>query len=745
MTFDDTAIKLAATKHLLNNLKTKVYTTMNKNFYLKKLPFAICATILLNSQVHADDTVLPAVNVQSKGVEERLSNTGRLKDDVVQTEVVSKHDMEKKQAGSIAQTIQNEPGVRVSTECSMCGVKRIMLNGLKGEHTTLMIDGVPNSSMLEGFYGFDALPTAGISSVEISRGAGAALIAPEAIGGVVNVITEKPLKDELEIDLSQGTEGYRKYQLVGKKLSKDGRTRALIAGQTDNIDQYDQDDNWINEAPKLENRSIMAKIWHDFTPNDAVSFRIADQQSEVFGGPMLGKYTQSKPDAASQAPGSGADFIGGDVGNRPDTSSSTPRDWLENIKSTKQEYTAKWIHEINSDWNTVLTGSHVHSTMDAIYEGVTYYADQEIYYFDAKANYSATDKHFLTFGIDYKLDTTDTDGTTWNSGNKTWEAKSPNDAYRNNNIALYVRDVWTPSANLEVAAALRADKIDVDFVDQDRKFDETLLAPRLHVRYDHSLNWTSRLSLGQGYRVPLQFFESEHGIIDQGFAVDVDKIEKSNSARYSLSFTGVKSDVTASISTTEVQNLSTLEEINGVPTLVSTDFTSVVNHADISGNYTFGKHNHWSINGTIEAFQYDKNYRSTFSVIPVEERIRLGLDYNGHGWEGNLSATWIGSRDYKDYPDSGYDKHYDDAALTKLKGSSSPDYYTVDAKLGKEITKSFSVYAGVNNLFDYTQTSEGNSPLYYEDDGEGGAAWDVVHLWGPLRGRVIYGGIKATF
>lgn len=713
-----------------------------RSFHKKPVSLMIASLFLATSHsVFADEkTQLEKISVNSQGVEERLNSTGKLKDDVVQTEVIDQKTIERKQAGSLSQAIQNQPGVRVSTECSMCGVKRIMLNGLKGEHTTLMIDGVPNSSILEGFYGFDSLPTAGISTIEISRGSGAALIAPGAIGGVVNVISEKPREPALDIDVSRGTQGYQKYQVVGKTLSKDGRTRAMIAGQSDNIDQYDQDNNGINESPLLKNHSVMAKVWHDFTPNDSVSFRISDQHSEVFGGPMIGGVlAQSKADAVSRAP-SGPGFVGDNVNNQPDSTTS-PRDWLENIVTTKQEYTSKWIHEINSDWNTVVTGSYVASNMDAIYEGVTYQAQQDIYYADVKANYFATDQHFVTFGLDTKLDTTKTNGTSWDSVNSVWMNKSPNDAYKNTDLGIYVRDIWTPAANLEISAALRVDKIDVEFTDQNRKFDETMIAPRLHLRYDHSLNWTSRFSVGRGYRVPLQFFESEHGIIDNGFEVAVDKLETSTSGRYSLSFTGVQTDVTASISTAQIDNLATLEDRAGVPTLISTNTTSQVSHADISASYNFGDHKHWTLSGTIEAFQYDSNYRDTFAVIPVEERLRLGLAYFGHGWDGNISAVFVGERNYKDYQKADYSNHYNDKAMTKNKGDKSPAFYTVDAKLSKEINKTFTVYTGVDNLTDYTQTSNGDSPLFFDDAGN----LDVTHIWGPLRGRVIYAGVKASF
>ena len=565
---------------------------MNLQNYYKMLFILLLITSSEVSNAQQKNTEKEEEEVIVYGVEQRLIDSGRLKDDVIQTEVVSSYTLEKLQAGSLTQSIQNQPGVRVSTECSMCGVKRIMINGLKGEHTTLMLDGVPNSSLIEGFYGFDAIPTAGVDSIEISRGSGSALIAPEAIGGVVNVVTAKPKENGFQADLSMGNQGYHKYQIVGKLVSGDDRTKLIIAGQSDNIDQYDYDDNWINEAPKLKNRSLMAKIWYDLSPKDAINFKVSSLESEVFGGPMLGSFTQSRIDATNEVPGVAPEFIGGNIGNLPDLNTSTPRDWLENIITTKQEFTGKWLHEINSNWNSELVASYVKADMDAIYEGVTYLSDQEIHYFSAKANNFSIDNHAIAFGFDYKSDETKTNGTTWNVTTNMFDVQSPNDAYTNKNKAVYIRDIWSPKEGLEISGALRIDNIDVNFTDQNRQFDETLIAPRLHVRYDHNLNWISRFSAGIGYRVPLQFFESEHGIIDQGFAVGVDKLEKSKSARYSISFAGLQSDITASASTTEVKNLAVLENIDGIPTLISTDFKSRVSHLDITGSYTFGEHEH---------------------------------------------------------------------------------------------------------------------------------------------------------
>lgn len=67
----------------------------------------------------------------------------------------------------------------------MCGVKRIMLNGMKGEQTTILVDGLPVHTMISGYYAVDAIPTTGVERIEVARGAGASLIAPKPLAALL--------------------------------------------------------------------------------------------------------------------------------------------------------------------------------------------------------------------------------------------------------------------------------------------------------------------------------------------------------------------------------------------------------------------------------------------------------------------------------------------------------------------------------------------------------------------------------
>lgn len=699
---------------------------------------AIISSMSSVSVVQARE-VLDSITVNS-GVNKEARNQKmiKLKDDIVHTEVVGVKKIEKKQAASLAQAIEDEPGIKVNTDCSMCGVKRVMINGLKGEHSTIMINGVPNSSLMEGFYGFDAIPTAGITSIEIARGAGASLLAPEAIGGVINVVTARPYNDSLEFDISKGSNDYHKYQFVGTKVSHDKNTAFSLAAQSDHRGQVDEDNNYINESPELTNRAMTMQIWHKLSESDRVDFRLEDQYSEVFGGPMVDSpLAGSKSDARTQGNGTDpgdADFLAGDtVSGRP--SGATARDFLENIITTKQSYTAKWVHDVNNDMQTQVVGSYVDATLDSIYEGITYKADQDIYYIDARADYFLTNTNSITLGTDLKLD----DYKTVSTGG----IGAAGDSYKLKTNGFYIKDLWTPTSSLEVSAALRVDKIDVDFLEQDRKFDKTILSPRIHVRYLHYFNWTSRFSAGQGYRVPLAFFETDHGIVDSPLEMAVTELERSSSLQYSINYNSAQTEFTSTYSWTSVDNLAMINPNPpvGRTQIINSPDTGTVQHIDVSASHQLN--GNLSLGATAEVFLYDKNYRDTFGVIPTEERIKLMVDYDGDDWEIGTTLTWIGERDYADYVNADYGNHFKDRANTESNGDKSPTFFTVDLKASKQIGdhKHWTAYVGVTNLFNYTQTGEGSSPLFYGTDG----AVDVTHIWGPLRGREIYAGIKASF
>lgn len=668
--------------------------------------------------------------IQVEDMRDRLERAGRVKDSIERTEVISARKMEKKQAKTLTEAVQNEPGVDAAVGCSICGMKRIQINGLKGEYTTVLIDGIPMHSTVSSYYGMDALMTAGVARVEIARGAGASLLAPGALAGTFNVISEKAVKDGIYVDIAGGNKQYRSFSIVGTAVDDTGKRRTTIAAQHNLQGQWDADGNGVNESPRLGNYSLSARVSQDVGGHDNVDFRLVAQRSDVFGGPMSEGIFRGALDTGAP------DFQNGDVrqpytGNQGDT--------LETIQTERIEGTAKWTHEFNADWNAVWSVSGAYQTQDSYYEDNDYLNKNGTAYTDLRANWGATKTHLITFGGDTRFETLRAQSASY-FGPPPGLGRAKDD-FNFNSFGGYAQDVWTPMANLEVSTALRMDHLTVDWKEQGagNEINRFVLVPRLHIRWAHAESWTSRLALGQGYRAPLTFFESEHGILDDGFALAVTEVERSDSAVYSLSFDNRRTTSTLSAAWTQLRNMAYMDTSGTVPTLRTTNqafslytFDGVVGY-QVTDSILIG--------ASYEHFWYPLSYQQLLPFAAIEDRIKLLVDYEAGAWMWNVTANIVGPRDLRRY---NYENRFNVKPAvgtpTDQKLLDAPAFLTLDAKVSYQVDKEIGVYVGVKNLLDYTQAKRENS-LFWDANGE----YDVIHVWGPLRGREVYAGMTAKF
>lgn len=711
-----------------------------------KYKAAICSAILCSlSSIAAEkeQNTKAENNIAKEGVEKievfgvrrRLSSSGALKDSISKTELLTDEFIENSQSASLADAIENAIGIRVSNECSMCGAKRIMINGMKGEHTNVLIDGIPMHTMISGFYGMDSVAATGIGAIEIARGAGASLTAPEAIGGTVNMVTKDATEDEVQVDLSAGEDGYRKASIMASGISDDNNTHLTLVGQYDHRDQFDGDNNGVSENPALTNSSMTIYFSQDFSHTDNLRVRYNQSNSEVFGGPVLGDTTYSVSDALSSVAYGEAKhlFEGDDVRNRY---TGMPWETAEWVKTDREEASISWLHEIDSDFNITTSAAYIDHLQDSFYEGVDYRADDTMMYASIRANYYVNDNHLLTFGADLRHEE-------MRSKSRALKALDNYvaDSFDYDTNGLFFQDTWTPHEDFELAAAIRIDNMQADFVDITKpgtEIDKTLVSPRIDMRYLHTEQLTSRLSFGQGYRAPLSFFESDHGILDagKGYLVEVDQPERSNSGTYSLNFDGEKLTSTLSFAYTEVDHLANLtHNDDGTPVLGQLDETASVTAIDLAMNYQVFEE--WSLGIIAEQYDYNDTFKSSFAIAPIESRITLSSDWDYMGWDVIASATWVASRDLTEYGYEGYNR----IDATEKKSTNAPSYFTVDFKIIKALTKELKVYIGANNLLYYNQAKDMDSPLMFHEDG----SYDVVYIYGPLRGRSAYAGLRYEF
>ena len=114
-----------------------------------------------------------------------------------QKTIITKEDIEKKQAKSVEDIIFSETGV--SRTVDAMGRVGVSIRGAEPRHTLILVDGQPVLGDLAKYSGAAdevmRLGTENVERIEIIQGAASSKYGSDAIGGVVNIITRKATKE----------------------------------------------------------------------------------------------------------------------------------------------------------------------------------------------------------------------------------------------------------------------------------------------------------------------------------------------------------------------------------------------------------------------------------------------------------------------------------------------------------------------------------------------------------------------
>ncbi|HUL03045.1 MAG TPA: TonB-dependent receptor [Gemmatimonadales bacterium] len=93
---------------------------------------------------------------------------------------------------SLIELLEETPGIRVETTSPGLGSVGIRIQGLPGEYTEVLVDGLPLLGVQSGGLGFAQVSALDIERVEVVKGPATALYGPSSLGGIVNLISRPP-------------------------------------------------------------------------------------------------------------------------------------------------------------------------------------------------------------------------------------------------------------------------------------------------------------------------------------------------------------------------------------------------------------------------------------------------------------------------------------------------------------------------------------------------------------------------
>lgn len=708
---------------------------------LKPLHLAILAAYTLAPAAHGAERQLSTVEV--KGAPQAKVQP-KLRDEIIKTESISEAGIRKTNAATLNEAVDNNPGISVQTECSICNVRNITLNNLPGRFTTVMIDGVPIFSSVSSAYGLDMIGINGVERIDISRGAGTSLIAPEALAGSVNIVSKRPTQAESIVEAQAGQYGYRRLDgFLARPFAGGAFTAAL---NINNHDSIDSNGNGVGEYTGYQRTLGGFGLFLD----DAAGFKVRgrlDLVDEKRGGGALGTdYGNIKTSMSGNpfdwsagkggSPSSAGWIVPDGIAQPGDITLADGRvlrpydggrgGMSEIIETQRQQAVLVGERKLDGGAKLKLAFGYAKHDQDSFYEGDYYAAKQTQHYSEASLQqpFGAT---LVTVGLNYRYEDLEShgilaDGTAVN-GLDNYIYKTPG-VYLQGYRSLF-------EDRLELNGSVRYDKHNVF---------GGITSPRVNALWHHSAETNSRFAVGRGFRAPTSFFEQDHGILaTTRIERHIDNPEISDNASYAFSTAGDRDALVVSLNYNKIRNYALLDSgatdpVSGAPITVFTQSSEpvVVKGIDASYTYRFAG----NLEGTLGAEKFNYRFRpGDLSFARPEERIYLRLDYDVGNWDILARATWTGPMDLKRFYDYGNNQRYNLDGTPKL--DKSPSYWVMDLTGRYKVNKTASVVVGVNNLFDYRQTDREDF-LWVDASGN----YDVTHFWGPTRGRQVYAGVR---
>ena len=202
--------------------------------------FQYAATLMATSAICCSASALAAddreIIVIATGIEQDIEDTGAA------ISVIDEADIREQQSLSIADILQELPGVNVTRSGGLGSQTSVRIRGAENDQTLVLINGirVNDPSTPDGAFDFGNLLAGTIERVEVLRGASGVTWGSQAVGGVVNITTKRPTED---ITLfAQGEYGARDtVRLVSNASGKLGPVGLSVGGgfaRTDGISAF---------------------------------------------------------------------------------------------------------------------------------------------------------------------------------------------------------------------------------------------------------------------------------------------------------------------------------------------------------------------------------------------------------------------------------------------------------------------------------------------------------------------------
>jgi outer membrane receptor for ferrienterochelin and colicins len=373
-------------------------------------------------------------------------------------------------------------GVQPQINCNVCGTGDIRINGLDGPYTMVLLDGMPIVSSLSTVYGLSGIPNSLVKRIEVVKGPASTLFGSEAVGGLINIITQDATNAQrFQVDVFGTSVGEVNADVAG--VFKVGKASSMVGVNHFRFENARDinNDNFIDMV--LQNKVSVFNKWNFATRSGKKSSVAGRIYYEVRWGGEL-----QWSDAFR-----GSNAIYG-----------------ESIKTKRYEIIGS--HPLSANEKLTLDYSYNDHNQDSYYGSVSYQAKQKTAFAQLRWN-KQLGKHDLLVGLPYRFIFYDdnTLGTAKGNDNSPGITSLP---------GVFIQDELKFNEKLTLLTGLRYDHHTIQ---------GSIVTPRFSVKYTSNKNNVIRLTGGRGFRVVNLFTEDHAALTGSREVIILNQLKPENS------------------------------------------------------------------------------------------------------------------------------------------------------------------------------------------------------------------------
>ncbi|MDH6304140.1 outer membrane receptor for ferrienterochelin and colicins [Parabacteroides sp. PF5-5] len=669
-------------------------TDGGQNLVVSYIGYATTVTPVTNSSEELHIVLKGEIELEEVVVSERKMGTISSRVSVLQTQKITYDELCRAACCNLAESFETNPSVDVSYADAATGARQIKLLGLSGTYVQMLTENYPNFRGAASLYGLDYVPGPWMESIQVSKGTSSVKNGYEAIAGQINVEFKKPpTADIFSANVFASDAGrYEGNADASWHINENLSTGLLVHYSNDNK-QHDGNDDGFLDLPLKEQVNLMNRWYHK-----------SDQYVAQYGVRYLHE-------------------------NRKSGQSTKHHDFADPYKikfnTNRAEVYTKQAYIIDKEKvesvALILSGSY-HEQL-SMYDRTPYNIYQNNVYASLMYEKEFTPMHSLSTGLSMNYD-----GFNENLG----QAGDRKIFNRDEVVpGAYVQYTYNLHDKFILLAGLRADYSNqYDF----------FVTPRIHLKYNPTDWFHVRVSAGKGFRTPNILAENNYLLSSSRKMVIADKLDQEEAWNTGLNLSfyiplfGKELTINGEWYYTDFRK-QVVVDMDSNPHAVrfyNLDGKSYSSSYQVEASYPFFRG--FTLTAAYRYTDAKTDYRNEEGITRRLKKPLLN-DYKGlltasyqtplKKWQFDLTGQFNGGGRMPE-PD-------------KTNPLWKPTYgaYTI---VNAQITKYFrtwSIYVGAENLFDYTQ----DHPII-DAGNPRGDNFDASMVWGPIHGRTLYAGIR---